>query len=128
MVDTLANALNAIKMAELKGKQSVRVKPASRTVREVVSVLQKYGYVGEFELVDDGKSGELIISLLGKVNNCGVVNPRYFVKKNDWEKYEQRYLPGRDVGLIIATTSSGVKAHAEAKEAQIGGKIMAFVY
>jgi len=128
MVDTLANALNSIKVAELKGKQEVRVKPASKVVREILSTMQRYGYIGEFELIDDGKSGEFLIKLLGKINNCGVINPHYAVKKKEWEKYEQRFLPGRDIGMIIATTPKGVKSHAEAKEGGIGGKVMAFVY
>ncbi|MEW5955703.1 MAG: 30S ribosomal protein S8 [Candidatus Micrarchaeota archaeon] len=128
MVDTLANALNTIKVAELKGKQEVRVRPASKMVREVLSAMQRDGYIGEFELIDDGKSGEFSIKLLGKINNCGVVNPHYSVKKKEWEKLEQKFLPGREVGTIIASTPQGVMSHNQAKQAGVGGRVVAFVY
>jgi len=128
MVDTLANALNAVKVAEQKGKQEIRVRPASKLVRDVLSAMQRDGYIGEFEFVDDGKSGEFLIKLLGKINNCGVINPHYAVKKKEWEKMEQKFLPGREIGTIIASTPKGVMSHKQAKQEGVGGRVIAFVF
>ncbi|MBQ5483728.1 MAG: 30S ribosomal protein S8, partial [Candidatus Methanomethylophilus sp.] len=43
-------------------------------------------------------------------------------------KYEARYLPAQDFGVLIFTTTSGVVAQARAKELGIGGKLLAYVY
>lgn len=127
-MDVLANALNAIKVAEIKGRSETRIKPASKLVKEVLLLLQEGGYVNEFEFVDDGKSGEFVVKLVGKINNCGVIKPRFPVKAVDWERYEQRFLPAKGIGLLIATTPRGVLTHLKAKEQGTGGRLLCFVY
>ncbi len=127
-MDVLAHALNSIKVAEAKGVSEARIKPASKLVRETLLLLQQNGYIGEFEFVDDGKSGEFVVALLGKINACGAIKPRFAVKLVDFEKYEQRFLPARDVGLLIVSTSKGLVTHVAAKQAKIGGRLAAFVY
>ncbi|OIO27929.1 30S ribosomal protein S8 [Candidatus Micrarchaeota archaeon CG_4_10_14_0_2_um_filter_60_11] len=127
-MDTLANVINSIKVAETKGNPQVKVKPASRMVREVLLLLQRKGYVGEFEVIDDGKSGEISLQLLGKIGGCGVIKPRYPVKKGDWEKFEERFLPAKGVGLLIATTPHGIMSQEEAKEKATGGRLLCYVY
>ncbi len=44
------------------------------------------------------------------------------------EKYESRYLPAQDFGVLILTTTKGVLSHTEAKKMGVGGKLLAFVY
>lgn len=127
-MDVLAMAMNSMKVAETKGKAEARIKPASKVIREVLSLLQKEGYVGEFEFVDDGKSGEFNVKLAGKINECGVVKPRFAVKKDGWEKYEQRFLPARDVGILVVSTPEGIMAHSAAKAKKIGGRLLCYVY
>lgn len=127
-VNTLANALNSIKVAEKAGKKEVRVKPSSKILQKILSILQENNYIGEFELIDDGKSGEVLIKLVGKINSCGAISPRFDVKKGDWEKWEQRYLPARNVGFLIVSTSKGIITHFKAKELGLGGKLLVYVY
>jgi len=127
-MDVLAMAMNAIKVGEAKGKSEARARPASKLVREVLSLLQKQGFVGEFEFVDDGRGGEFVVKLVGRVNECGVVKPRFAVKKGEWEKYEQRFLPARDVGVLVVSTPWGVMTHSEAKSRGIGGRLLCYVY
>ena len=127
-MDTLANALNSIKVAENGGRAEARIAPASKLVRETLSIIKAEGYVSEYEFIDDGKSGEFRVKLAGKINNCGAVKPRFYVRKDEWEKHEQRYLPGRSIGILVVTTSKGVMTHKKAKELEIGGKLLAFVY
>ena len=66
--------------------------------------------------------------LKGAINNCGVIKPRTSVKMTDIEKYEARFLPAQDFGVLILTTTRGVVAQDAAKELGIGGKLLAYVY
>jgi small subunit ribosomal protein S8 len=94
----------------------------------VLSLLQREGYIGDFEFREDGKSGTIRVGLVGKVNNCGVVSPRYSARHADWEKWEQRYLPARNVGMLVISTPKGLLSNAEAREQGVGGRLVAFVY
>jgi len=127
MADNLANALNAVKVSEGKGKHEIVV-PASKLIREVLAILQREGYIGDFEFREDGKSGNIRVGLKGKVNNCGIVSPRFSAKQDEWEKWEQRYLPARNVGMLIISTSKGLLTNAQAREQGVGGRLLAFVY
>jgi small subunit ribosomal protein S8 len=126
--DPLANALSLMKNAEIKGKGSCTIQPSSKLIGGVLTLLKEKGYVGEFEHVDDGKAGVFQVKLIGNINNCGVIKPRYPVKREDLEKWESRYLPARDFGLLILTTTKGIVSHMEAKKNRIGGKLLAYVY
>ncbi|MFH1106730.1 MAG: 30S ribosomal protein S8 [Candidatus Micrarchaeota archaeon] len=125
---TLANALNSIKVAEARGKPTALVRPASKEVRAVLEILKEEGYVDDFELISNGLDGEFTVKLNGKINGCNVVRPRFPVKNADIEKYEARFMPARGVGLLFISTSKGVMTHAKAKEAKIGGRLIAYVY
>jgi small subunit ribosomal protein S8 len=57
-----------------------------------------------------------------------VIKPRYSVKKKDMEKFEARYLPAQDFGVLIISTTKGVKSHTVAREQGVGGKLLAYVY
>jgi small subunit ribosomal protein S8 len=128
MTDPLSDALSAIKNADKLGKLDCTVEPASNTVGNVLGVLHEEGYVDSFEFVEDGKSGKFEIELAGQINDCGTVKPRYSTSKDEYEKWEKRYLPGRDFGSLIVTTSHGVMTHYEAREEGVGGQILAYVY
>ncbi|MBN2603503.1 MAG: 30S ribosomal protein S8 [Candidatus Thermoplasmatota archaeon] len=126
--DPLANALSLIKNAEIKGKVSCLIQPSSKLIGGVLNLLKTKGYIGEFEYLEDGKAGIFKVNLLGHINNCGVIKPRYPIKREELEKWESRYLPARDFGLLILTTTQGIVSHEEAKKSGIGGKVLAYVY
>ncbi|OFV68635.1 MAG: 30S ribosomal protein S8 [Candidatus Syntrophoarchaeum caldarius] len=128
LLDPLANAMSCIKNAENTGKSSCVIKPASKLIGAVLKVMEEAGYVKDFEFVDDGKSGIFVVGLRGKINRCGVIKPRTSVKKMNFEQYEKRFLPARDVGLLIVTTPEGVMSHIKSKEREIGGSLLAYVY
>jgi small subunit ribosomal protein S8 len=46
----------------------------------------------------------------------------------DFETWEKRYLPAREIGLLILSTPKGVMDHKRAKEMHVGGKLLAYVY
>jgi len=126
--DTLNDAMSVIRNAEKVGKGECVIRPSSKLIGRVLKVMQENGYIRQFELVNDGRSGLFRIALAGQINDCGVIRPRYSVKVADLEKYESRYLPAQDFGVLILTTTKGVVTHMDAKKGGVGGKLLAFVY
>ncbi len=98
--DPLADALNAIKVHETAGKSECDVLP-NKLIRETLKILQSRGYIGDFEFVDDGRRGSFKVRLLGKVNDCGAVKPRFAVKRDEWPAWEQRFIPGVGFGVLF---------------------------
>jgi len=86
------------------------------------------GYIGEFEIVDDHRSGKIVIELNGRINKCGVISPRFDVQLPEIETWVNNLLPSRQFGYLILTTSSGIMDHEEARRKHVGGKILGFVY
>jgi small subunit ribosomal protein S8 len=117
-----------IRNAEAAGKHECLVRPASKLVGRVLKVMQEYRYIRSFELVEDGRGGIYRVLLGGSINSCGVIKPRFSVRRTDLEKYEARYLPAQDFGVLILTTTEGVISQTRAKEIGVGGKLLAYVY
>ena len=65
---------------------------------------------------------------MGKVNSCGAIKPRFAVKTTEWNKWEQRYIPSRDFGLLIVSTPKGIMTNRDAKGKNTGGRLIAYVY
>lgn len=126
--DPLAVALSNIWNAEKVGKVECIARPSSKIIKSVLEIMKNKGYAGEFEEVADNRGNFIKINLLGKINKCSVIKPRYPVKYQDLEKFEKRYLPAKDFGIIIVSTSKGIVAHQEAKEKKLGGRLLAYCY
>ncbi len=127
-MDTLTNGLITIMNNEMRNKRECVISPASKLLGRVLRIIQLNGYIGEFEFVDDGRSGKFRVQLLGRINKCGAIRPRFSVKVDEFEDWEKKFLPSRGVGVLIVSTPRGVLSHAEAKEKSIGGKLIAFAY
>ena len=125
--DILSDVLVTIKNADLLGKASAVV-PASKLIGNVLKLLTEKGYLNNYEFSDDGKGGEFVISLNGRINSCGAIKPRFSVKLKDMETHEARYLPAKDFGILILTTPYGVMNNDQAREISTGGKLLAYVY
>ena len=126
--DPLANALSLILIDEKAGRNESKIKPSSNIIKKVLDVMKTNMYVGDFEEIEDGRGNIIRLNLLGSINKCGVIKPRYSVKKDDFEKFEERYLLARGMGILIVTTPSGIITHNEAKKKNIGGKLLAYCY
>ncbi len=127
-MNLLANTLSAIKNAEMRNKKECIVYPSSKFVVSVLKVIQKNAYIGEFEVIDDGRGGKLRIQLLGRINDCGVIKPRLGVSYRELVKYESKYLPSKDLGILIISTSKGIMTSKEAINNRIGGVLLCYVY
>ncbi len=126
--DPLADALTVLRNAERAGKNQAAITPASKLVGRVLKVMQDQGYIGPFEYEDDGRGGKYNVTLVGTINNCGVIKPRYAIKKADFDQWESRFLPARDFGSLILTSTHGVIDQYKAKEVGTGGRLLAYVY
>ncbi len=126
--DVLARALSAIAHAEVKGKAEVVVKPASKTIITVLEILKRENYIGSYEFLEDKKGGMVKIALVGKINGIGAIKPRYPVTVSDYDAFEMSYLPAKDFGRLIVSTSKGCITHIEAKQKKLGGLLLAYVY
>ncbi|MCK9323606.1 MAG: 30S ribosomal protein S8 [Candidatus Methanomethylophilaceae archaeon] len=126
--DPLNDAMCVIKNAASNGKSECTIQPSSKLIGRVLKVMQDYGYINQFEYIEDGKAGKFRVMLKGAINDCGVIKPRYSVKANDIERFEARFLPAQDFGVLIVTTTAGVITHTDAKEKGIGGKLLAYIY
>ena len=126
--DIINDALIKIFTAEKAGRYNVTIKPASKLLGKVLDIMQSSGYIGEVERVQNGRGDLFQIQLRGAINRCGVIKPRFSIRRTEFDKWEARYLPAQDFGLLIMTTNQGDMHHYDAKSAKIGGKLLAFVY
>jgi len=126
--DPLNDAMCVMKNAANDGKGECIIQPSSKLIGRVLKVMQDHGYINQFEYIEDGKAGKFRVMMEGAINNCGVIKPRYSVKANDIERFEARYLPAQDFGVLILTTTAGVITQDRAKELGIGGKLLAYIY
>jgi small subunit ribosomal protein S8 len=102
--------------------------PTSKLGIEVLKTLQKSGYVGEFEHIDDRRGGKFKIKLLAKITKCGAITPRFKVKKTEYNEWEQQYLPSYSRGMLLVTTNQGVMSHYDAANKGLGGLLIGYVY
>jgi small subunit ribosomal protein S8 len=127
-MDPLANGLTTIKNNEFQNRRDCIISPTSKLLGRVLRVMQLNGYIGEFEFIDDGRAGKFRVQLFGRINRCGVIKPHFPVKLEEIETWEKRYLPARNLGVLIISTSNGIISHKEAKEKRTGGRLLAFIY
>jgi len=126
--DTLATALSAILNLEKIGKKECVIRPSSKIIKIVLKIMNENNYVGTFNEVVMQKGNMLKVNLLGNINKCGAIKPRYSVKKDGYEKFEKRYLPAKDFGIIFVSTPKGIMSHTEAKKKKMGGRLIAYCY
>jgi len=127
MTDYVADALNTIKTHEFVGQNVCTVK-ATKLIGEILKVLKDHKYLKDFKMVEDGRGGWYEIQLDGRINDCGVIKPRMPVRRNEWAKREQEFIPGFGVGLLIVSTPGGIMTNAEAEDRKFGGRLLAYVY
>lgn len=128
MTDTIANGMTTLMNNEMRLRRECVITPASKLLGRVLRVIQLNGYIGEFEFIDDGRTGKFKIQLLGRINKCGAVRPRFKVKLDEFENWERTFLPSKDMGLLVVSTSLGVTSQKAAKEENVGGRLLAFIY
>ena len=127
-LNTIADGMSALKNAGDTGKTEVIIEPASKLLGAMLRIMQDAGYIGGFEFIDDGRGGQLKVHLTGKINKCGAITPRFSVQLDEMEYWEKQYLPGKNFGILMVSTSRGVLSHEQARKEGIGGELLGYVY
>lgn len=128
MNNPLASVLSKLQNAQRLGSSDITTKSNSKVIRAVLKIMQENGYIASFSETEDKKGNLLTLKLSGMLNKTGVVTPNFTVKAGNFEMFEKRYLPAKDFGVLIVTTSKGMMTHKQAKEQNLGGKIVAYAY
>ncbi len=128
LVDPVVEGLTKIRNAEVASQKECLLKPASKFLGEVLRVAKENEYIEEYTMNENKGIVTFSVKLNGKMNTCKAIRPRHAVKKTEFEKFEKRYLPARDVGLLIVSTPQGVMTHRDAKKKSLGGRLIAFMY
>lgn len=121
--DIVADALNQLMNAKNAKKTSVTVQHHSRLLLSILAIAKLKGYVKEYKMENNGLRIDL-----GNFNGCNAIKPRFAVTVNEIEKYLSRYLPAKNIGIVILSTSGGLMTHQTAIEKNIGGNLVAYFY
>ncbi len=123
--DIVADALNMLRNAKKAKKSIVRIKIISNLLIEILKIMKQQGAVKKYKINSKDKSIEVT---LGEFSECKAIKPRFSVTKSQIEKYRRRYLPARNLGIMILSTNKGLMTHEEAEEEKIGGSLISYFY
>lgn len=126
--DPLSDTLSSMLNSERIGKRELHVTPASKSTISVLNILKANMYIGDFKEEKTSRGNVVTVNLIGKINKCGTIKPRLSIGYAEFEKFEQRFLPAKGMGILIISTSQGMMTLDEAKEKAIGGKLVAYCY
>ncbi len=126
-MDVFADALNKIKLYESLGKYECTV-DSTKLIRSVLEALKAHNYIEGFEEYKEGKFKKIKIRMAKKINYLGAIKPRHAVGIDEYQKYEARYIPSKDFGILIVSTPQGIMTNREARAKRIGGRLLAYVY
>ena len=125
--DIIADALTQLMNAKRIGKKNVILSRPSKLLVKLLEMMKESGHV-EFEAKEDDEGKKSIFVQILKLNKCQAVKPRYYVSVSDIEKYLRRFLPSRNFGTLVVSTSKGLMTHQEADKNKLGGALIAYFY
>ena len=123
--DTIADALNMIRNAKKARKNTIKVKRISNLLIDILKIMKDKKAIKKYKINAKDQSIEVT---LDEVVDCRAIKPRFTVKVDQIEKYRRRYLPARNIGTVLVSTSKGIMTHDQAQEAKIGGCLIAYFY
>ena len=121
--DIVADALNMIMNAKKARKEKISVKINSKLLTSILAIAKLKGYIKSYKAQEKGIEVEL-----GEIHGCKSIKPRYVVSAKNIEKYISRYLPAKNLGILIISTSQGLMTHQTAIEKNIGGSLIAYMF
>lgn len=123
--DVVADAINMMRNAKKANKPVVKAKLISNLLIEVLKIMKQQGAVKKYKI--DGKDKSVTIHL-GEFSECMPIKPRFSCDVTQIERYKRRYLPARNLGVLIISTNKGLMTHEEAEKEGIGGCLVAYFY
>ena len=130
ITDPIADMLTRIRNANNAKHDTVDV-PASNMKKSIAQILLDEGYIKNFQLIDDGTQGVIRITLkYGAGKEKGISGLRRVSKPGLRVYAGADELPKvlRGLGIAIVSTSKGIMTDKKAREAHVGGEVLAFVW
>ena len=130
ITDPVADMLTRIRNANSAKHDTVDV-PASKMKKSIAQILLDEGYIKSFQIVDDGTQGIIRITLKYNAGKEKVISGLRRVSKPGLRVYAgAEELPRvlRGLGIAIVSTSKGVMTDKQARQANVGGEVLAFVW
>lgn len=121
--DIISDALNKMMNAKRANKTTIELSYHSKLLSSILAIAKLKGYVKSYKV-----EGKKITIELDKLNYCKAIKPRFMAQVDELGKYEKRYLPAKNFGTIIVSTSQGLMTHQTAEEKHIGGSLLAYFY
>lgn len=130
MTDPIADMLTRIRNANAVRHESLEI-PASKIKKDIAEILKREGFVRDAEVIDDNKQGIIRIFLKYGANDERVITGLKRISKPGLRVYAKsneipRVLGG--LGIAIISTSQGVMTDKEARQQQVGGEVLAYVW
>ena len=130
ITDTIADLLTRIRNANTAKHATVDV-PASRVKKDITQILVVEGYVKDFKLIEDGKQGVIRITLKYGDNKSPVITGLRRVSKPGLRIYSScADMPKvrKGLGIAIVSTSKGIVTDKKARELNVGGEVLAYIW
>ena len=130
ITDPIADMLTRIRNANNAKHETVDV-PASNMKKAIAQILLDEGYIKNYQIVDDGTQGVIHITLKYNPGKEKVITGLRRVSKPGLRVYAGAdELPKvlRGLGIAIVSTSKGVMTDKKARQAHVGGEVLAFVW
>ena len=130
ITDSIADMLTRIRNANSAKHDTVQI-PASNMKKAIAQILVDEGYVKSFKVIDDGKQGMIEIALKYGPNKSQVITGLRRVSKPGLRLYtncEEMPKVMKGLGVAILSTSKGVMTDKEARKANVGGEVLAFIW
>ncbi len=128
--DTIADMLTRIRNANSAKHDSVDI-PASNVKKAIAQILQDEGYIGSFQVIEDGKQGVIRVNLKYGPNKSQVITGLRRVSKPGLRIYssvEDMPKVMKGLGIAILSTSKGIMTDKQARKNNVGGEVLAFVW
>ena len=128
--DVIADMLTRIRNANDAKHETVDI-PASNLKKSIAQILLDEGYIKNFQIVEDGKQGIIRVALKYAAGKQKVIHGLKRVSKPGLRIYtncEDMPKVMNGLGIAIVSTSKGVMTDKKARQANVGGEILAFVW
>ena len=130
ITDPIADMLTRIRNANSAKHKTVDI-PASKMKTAIAEILFREGYIKSFELINDETQGIIRVTLKYDEKGTRVIDGIKRISKPGLRVYAgKEELPKvlNGLGIAIISTSKGLKTDKEAREAGMGGEVLAYVW
>jgi len=129
ITDPIADMLTRIRNANAAKHATVDI-PASKMKKAIAEILQNEGYIKSYQIINDGAQGTIKVTLKYNGNEKVITGLRRVSKPGLRVYAGTDELPRvlRGLGIAIISTSKGVMTDKKARELNVGGEVLAFVW